>query len=278
MGVEEVFNNKYLNSLCCGLDLYKAKNRLLRIFSDNKIDMNEENIDICYEDSLYPRFTVLKCEYKRNTNCVLLTVASSNPIRHLPSNFQSNSFLANFLMIFQHIFNEHALVLDNMHELFRPMECPSFFLPVIADWFGVHLDTLGNEDEVRKFLQYAIPLYRFRGTVIGLRTHLYIVSGIVPEILEGEAPYSSMEISENSDVDVNLFDSNMIEDIFTVYFPVPDNYFDENSKKRLSLIIQQEKPVHTRCYLSFKKKEAFKRKITTIGKDSMMDFENGILI
>lgn len=240
--------------------------------------MNEENIDIFYEDSPYPRFTVLKCEYKQNTRCVFLTAASSNPIRHLPSNFQNNSFLTNFLMIFQHIFNEHALVLDNMHELFRPMECPSFFLPVIADWFGVHLDTLGNEDEVRKFLQYAIPLYRFRGTVIGLRTHLYIVSGIVPEILEGEAPYSSMEISENSDVDVNLFDSNMIEDIFTVYFPVPDNYFDENSKKRLSLIIQQEKPVHTRCYLSFKKKEAFKRKITTIGKDSMMDFENGILI
>jgi phage tail-like protein len=265
-------NTETLSALCVGLDLFKARNRILRVCPD----LEEGDIDVTYADEAARRFTVLRCAYDPSGNKVRIVAASGNPIRHLPSNYQANEFVRNFLMVFQHVFNDTAIKLDNMHEYFRPMECPSGFLPTLADWFGVRLDTLGGEQEVRQFLQYAIPLYRYRGTLIGLRLHLTIVTGITPEIIEGEIPYSTLLIEDGSNVESDLVEIAPEESCFTVHFPVPRSRFDDSLMRRLSIIVQEEKPVHTRCFLSFRKPERKKRAVTTIVEGTTMGTDGGI--
>jgi phage tail-like protein len=266
--------DKNVQSPYAGLDLYKARKKILRDFPF----LEENDIDIHYEESDYQRFTVLGCNYDHAQKRMKLKVSSHNPIRHLPSNFQTNEFLRGFLMIFQHIMNDTTSTLDNLHDYFRPMESPLHFLPVLADWFGIHIDTLGGEDEVRQCMQYAIPLYRYRGTAIGLKAHLALITKIVPEIIEGKNPYETMMIHEHTEIDAHLFEADKYEHYFTIYFPVERNHFDEALIRRMSRIVQQEKPVYTKAYIAFKKTEKQHRKITIIEDKSSMNMDGIIFI
>lgn len=265
-------SNRSVKSRYVGLDIYRARKKIIYDFPQ----LDEKQIDIHYVESPYPRFTVLKSAFNESKKKIELEASSSNPIRHLPSNYYNNEFLRGFLMIFQHIMNDTTITLDNMHDYFRPMESPVDFLPVLADWLGIHLDTLGGEEEVRRFLQYAIPLYRYRGTKIGLRAHLTIITGIVPEIIEGSIPYSAMMIDANTESESNLMDSDDLKSSFTVHFPVSRNKFTDSMIQRLSLIVQREKPAHTKAYISFKKAKKKTRTVTTINTDTVMGIDDGI--
>jgi phage tail-like protein len=269
IAADEILQQKY-----AGLDLYKARKKILEDFPD----FEDDHIDIQYEESDYPKFTVLGCRFDKMRKQLHLKVSSHNPIRHLPSNFQNNDFLRGFLMIFQHIMNDTSLTLDNMHEYFRPMESPLSFLPVLSDWLGIHLDTLGGEDEVRLFLQYAIPLYRYRGTALGLKAHLAIITKTVPEIIEDKNPYNAMVINETSEVDASLFETDKGENCFTVYFDKERNEFDDALIRRISRVVQQEKPVYTRAYVAFKEPAKRKRKLTVIHEESSMNADGVIFI
>jgi phage tail-like protein len=270
--MKTALSNRNIKSRYVGLDIYRARKKIARDFPQ----LDEKNIDIHYIESQYPRFTVLNSAYNETNGNIELEASCGNPIRHLPSNYQNNNFLRSFLMIFQHIMNDTTITLDNMHEYFRPMESPVNFLPVLADWFGIHLDTLGGEDEVRRFLQCAIPLYRYRGTALGLRAHLAIVSGIVPEIVEGITPYSAMLIDVDASPESNLLDSDDLKNSFTIHFPVLRSKFSDALIQRLSYIVQREKPVHTKAYISFETVKKKSRKVTVIDTDTIMGVDEGI--
>jgi len=272
--MKTTLSKRSVKSRYAGLDVYKARKKIVSEFPQ----LDEKKIDIRYVQSPYPRFTVLASEYNEAKGLVELEVSGGNPIRHLPSNYQSNEFLRGFLMVFQHIMNDTTITLDNMHEYFRPMESPSSFLPVLANWLGIHLDTLGGEEEVRRFLQYAIPLYRYRGTPLGLRAHLTIVSGVVPEIKEGAIPYSAMLIGAYSDSEEILMDSHDKKNSFTIHFPVSRTSFSDSLIRRLSLIVQREKPVHTTAYMSFETAKKKPRVITTLDTDAVMGVDDGMSV
>jgi phage tail-like protein len=267
-------SNKYMHSRYVGLDIYQAKKRILRDFPG----FDEKRIDITYVESPYPRFTVLKAAYNGPRDLIELQASSSNLIRHLPSNYQTNDFLRGFLMIFQHLTNTNTITLDNMHSYFRPMESPASFLPTLADWLGLQLDTLGGEEEVRRFLQYAIPLYRYRGTALGLRAHLAIITGMVPAIIEGHIPYSLMIIDEKAESDTSLFDTSDERNSFTIQFPVYRNAFSDTLIRRLSLIVQREKPAHTKAFISFMRNARAVRKTTVIDTDTVLGTDDGISV
>jgi hypothetical protein len=144
------------------------------------------------------------------------------------------------------------------------MHCPTDFLQVLANWLGINVELLGTEEKRRLFLQYAIPLFKLRGTILGLKVYVYILTGIVPEIIENYVPYSRLDIYENTNITSGIFNREGDSCVFTVSFPVEKEYFDENLIKRLSLLLQQEKPVNTDCYICFKKKKVKPRKRTVI--------------
>jgi phage tail-like protein len=270
--MKSILSKKTIQSRYVGLDIYHARKKIIREFPQ----IDEGKIDIHYVESPYPRFTVLKSTYNDTKGLIDLEASSGNPIRYLPSNYQNNDFLRGFLMIFQHIMNDTTIVLDNMHDYFRPMESPASFLPVLADWLGIHLDTLGTEEEIRRFLQYAIPLYRYRGTALGLRAHLTIVTGVVPVIKEDFVPYSAMVIEDAAEAESSLLDSEDRKNSFTIHFPVLRSKFSDALIRRLSLIVQREKPVHTKAYISFETVKKKPRIITIIDKDTVMGMDSGI--
>ena len=258
----EVDIEAQLKKMCVGLDVYKARNRIQCLYPSLA-----ERIDIEFEESSARRFVVVDCTYSKSRNSILLKATSNNPIRHLPSMYQENDFLRQFLMIFQHIMNETSITLDNMDNIFRPMETPATFLPVLADWFGVDFSLLGTEETARKVLQYAIPLYRYRGTKRGLRALLYLVSGVMPEIVEGKLPFNAMCITNETDIASPILEIEERNALFSVYFPVFQDEMKGDLTKRLYRIIQNEKPVGTMGYLYFKKPEPKKRHTTVITKD-----------
>lgn len=258
-----------IKKMCIGLDVYKVRNRL-QLFCPELA----QKIDIEFVESKYRRFIVTDISF---TNGVVKLVATSNnPIRHLPSIYQENDFLRHYLMIFQHIMNETAISLDNLDNIFRPMETPAKFLPVLADWFGVEFDLLGDERIARKVLQYTIPLYRYRGTKIGLRALLYLVSGIVPEIIEGALPFDALSIDGNTDISSTILNTQDGTNLISVYFPVLSDEFSPDMIKRLYKLIQNENPIDSECYLFFKKPETKKRKTTVITTDIVEMGEGGI--
>jgi phage tail-like protein len=267
-------STKTIKSRYAGLDIYRARKKIAQEFPQ----LDEAKIIIRYVESPYPRFTVLNSAYSEAKGQIELEVSCSNPIRHLPSNYQSNEFLSRFLMVFQHIMNDTTITLDNLHEYFRPMQSPSTFLPVLAGWLGIHLDTLGGEEEVRRFLQYAIPLYRYRGTALGLRAHLTIVSGVAPEIIEGVIPYSAMVIEPDGESEASIMDTGDKTDSFTIHFPVLRSKFSDTLVKRLSLIVQREKPVHTKAYISFADAKKKSRVVTTIDSNTTIGATDGISV
>jgi len=250
---------------CIGLDVYSAKNKILSLCPE----LSEADIDITYKESDYTRFIVFDCQHEDGK--IMLYATSKNPIRNLPSYFQENDFLQKYLMIFQHINNDIAIKIDNINEMFRPMHCPSYFLDILADWFGVDVDLFGSEREKRLFLQYAIPLYKLRGTVLGLKILVYIITGIVPKIIESYVPYSSLEIVDGSSIDSSIFEEDKKNSVFTIAFPVYREDFDDNLLKRLTLLMQKEKPLNTDCYISFRRKKAKPRKKTVITDKVVLD-------
>jgi hypothetical protein len=125
-------------------------------------------------------------------------------------------------------------------------------------------------------LQYAIPLYRYRGTVLGLKAHLTIISGIVPEIIEGVIPYSTMIIDADAESESNLMDADDIRNSFTIHFPVLRSKFSDAMIQRLSLIVQREKPVHTKAYISFNATKKSRRTVTVLTDDTVMGEDTGI--
>lgn len=254
-----------IRQICVGMDVFSAKNRLFSMYPY----MNDRDIEITYQESDCRRFIVTDCKLSENAK-IMLYVTSKNSIRYLPSIFQDNDFLRRYLMIFQHLQNDISIKIDNINELFRPMHCPSDFLQTLANWLGINVDLLGTEEKRRLFLQYAIPLFKLRGTALGLKIYIYILTDIVPEILENYIPYSRLDIINNADISGRIFSNESDVCVFTVYFPVEKEYFDDNLIKRISLLIQREKPVNTDCYICFKKKKLKPRKKTTINEKTTL--------
>lgn len=269
----EIENEDQLKKMCIGLDVYKAKNRIHNLFPEM-----ENRIYIEFVESDYRRFVVIDCEYNKNTRMIKLKATSNNPIRHLPSIYQENDFLRHYLMIFQHIMNETAITLDNLDNLFRPMETPAKFLPVLANWFGVDYELLGDEATARKVLQYTIPLYRYRGTKRGMKALLYLVSGIVPEIIEGSLPFEALNISQETEITSPILELDSCDAVFCVYFPVYVQDMDKDLVKRIYRIVQSEKPVNTQGYLYFKKPKVKKRKPVVIEENMQVMGAEGLEI
>lgn len=258
----EIARAEQLRKLCVGLDVYKAKNRIHTVFPEL-----EKRIAVEFVEADYRRFVVIDCEYDEKSKMITLQAASNNPIRHLPAIYQDNDFLRHYLMIFQHIQNETAITLDNLDNVLRPMETPASFLPVLANWFGVDYGLLGDEATARRVLQYVIPLYKYRGTKRGMQALLYLVSGIMPEIIEGRLPFEALHISEETEITDPILDSDSADAVFCVYFPVYAADLGRDLVKRVYRIVQSEKPVHTHGYVYFKKPEEKKRETVVIAED-----------
>jgi phage tail-like protein len=200
-----------------------------------------------------------------------LKVASSNPIRYLPGIYHGNKELKGFLWVFQHILNSFQCKLDRIHTYFNPIETTREFYKWLATWFSINVNYAITEEKMRSLIWNAVSLYQWRGTVAGLSRYLEIITELKPEILEDFIPVSEYIIETDQLVEKPIFEKSNFSQCFTVKFPVPADYFDLDTVKKIYNIIRTEKPAHTHFYLIFSTEKKEKEKSEFIIGETMID-------
>lgn len=240
-----------------------------------------------------------------------LCVADTNVLEFLPSIYQRSdisgrNFLRDFLWIFEHIFNQTKMKLDNIHTYFDPLETPPDFLPWLGSWVAMVLEEDWPEIKKRNLIRKAVELYHLRGTVRGIRIYLKIFTGVEPKIIENHWPFEGMTVcpwpmeAEDPNTGKPYDDpeiakiashpdwkgSTIGEDtilmpwvdrahVFTVELPMQQAQIELDTLKKIHRILDREKPAHTDYYLIFQpepeKEEDFGIEVgirSTIGVDT----------
>jgi phage tail-like protein len=108
--------------------------------------------------------------------------------RYLPAIFGAEPVSADFtdrwLALFDREFRNIESIIDRQARFFDPLACPAGtsphrdFLSWLAGWVGVGLERNWPEPRRRAYLKAAPRLFRWRGTLEGLRASLYLFLGL----------------------------------------------------------------------------------------------------
>jgi len=123
--------------------------------------------------------------------------ARSRYLDYLPSIFQDDPLLDRFLLPFQEVMDAFGDLLSGIDHLWSPALADPEFLPWLASWVALVMDEEWDEAKRRQLIGEAVELYRWRGTVKGLRRYLEIYTGLVPDIREWRWP-GGMQIGVRS--------------------------------------------------------------------------------
>ena len=102
----------------------------------------------------------------------------------LPAIYQEDPFTARLSVAFDDVLASVILTLDNLDAYVDPALAPRDFVEWLAGWVGFPIGETWPEDRSRELVARAVDLYRWRGTVKGLRDLLTVYMGIEPEIIE----------------------------------------------------------------------------------------------
>ncbi|SIQ98662.1 phage tail protein domain-containing protein [Alkalispirochaeta americana] len=251
-----------------GLGLFAAQRRLRHA--------GIQKWTISYMESERPFSTVLQVREKHGDPH--LVVASRNPIRFLPSIYQDNEFLRNFLWVFQHLYNEITLTLDNLHSFFVPSDTPEGFLRWLAGWFDISIAQVLPEDKLRLLLHQAVTLYRYRGTAIGIQKLMKLLTGVEPEILENYLPHDAYVLgaSPGNRAALILDSKKQYRAYFTVFFPIERAEVDPGVVTLLPQILEMEKPANTLAIIAFRNPEEVKVLGVLIDDDTRMASDESV--
>ena len=155
----------------------------------------------------------------------------SSYLEHLPGIYHESHFLGRFLLIFEHILSPIDRTVGSTWTYFDPGLVPDEFLPWLASWTGLALDTRIPAENRRAVVQAAPELWRWRGTRRGLRQFIHLYTGIDPEITE---PTLS-EIASNRSLAYR----------FTVRLALPPG--SPVTRAYIETIVEAEKPAFAAC-------------------------------
>lgn len=123
-------------------------------------------------------------------------------LRYLPAIYQEvESLLPSYLYPFEVRIDAMRSLLDQIDNYVTPGMTPADgFLPWLAGWVALTLDEEWEETRRRQLISQAVELYRWRGTVTGMRRYLELYTGLPLaqiEIHEGRWP-GGMQIGMSS--------------------------------------------------------------------------------
>ncbi len=194
---------------------------------------------------------------------LMLTVCRRSYMRLLPQIYQvdastGNPFLREYLWIFQHLVESVTKKIDGMYKYFHPLECPPDFLPWLASWVALTIDTDWPEIKKRTLIRRAAHLYRNRGTRRAMIEILDIFVGKRPKIIENKWPYTGFRMGVTSAIgeDTIVLPPINLDHCFIVQLPIPPEDVTEEMVVKIHNIINHEKPSHTTYFLQFKSEVA----------------------
>ena len=102
----------------------------------------------------------------------------------LPAIYQEDPFTGRLTAAFDDVLASVILTLDNLDAYVDPALAPRDFVEWLAGWVGFPIGETWPEDRSRELVARAVELYRWRGTVKGLRDLLAVYTGIEPEVVD----------------------------------------------------------------------------------------------
>jgi phage tail-like protein len=196
---------------------------------------------------------------------------SAAPVRYsafLPELFHDSEVPA-LLDLIESVFGDFADKLDRISSFFDPAEAPSEFLPWLASWTALVLRADWDESQQRAVLAKIVPLYRKRGTRVGLEEYLKIYAGEGVTIKDDVAP---LEVGVNSTVGVDAVIGGLPPHFFVinVAFAEPDPEKLQQKARAVEAVLEIEKPAHTFYKLNFQGPTLQIGLRSTIGRDTLI--------
>ncbi|NJM61462.1 MAG: hypothetical protein HC849_16715 [Oscillatoriales cyanobacterium RU_3_3] len=181
-----------------------------------------------------------------------MSIDSSDYTKYLPATLQADKIVDRFLLAFEKILTGRNLspesnpgiidrsssnppgleaVIDSIHTYFNPDLTPEEFLPWLASWVALSLRDDWEPATKREFIKNIVPLYRLRGTPIGLQKvlSLYLRSAGLPD---------KVKIDREDDYPDYYFQVEL-----TLSKLEENRYWQQ--VRIAKAIIEQEKPAHT---------------------------------
>lgn len=198
-------------------------------------------------------------------------------LRHLPAPFhddpESKHFLDRFLSYFDTVFAEITARHRNMAELFDPRVVPDEFLSWLGQWFDLEFLAAWPEATRRQMIAEAMPYFRQRGTVAGLKRILQWHCGLsdpLPQVIE----HFRLRQSDSVMIGGTPLDLSSIEHSFTVVLPA---YLASSSESRavLERLIAASIPAHTNYKLRLLEPGITIGHQSTIGVDTILGSVGG---
>jgi phage tail-like protein len=224
-----------------------------------------------------PRLEQVRVTYDHETWTQHLPAVYMRDPDHRPHLFRALSLFESFL-------DDASGSIDNLPHLFDPWAAPNenapeSWLDWLAGWLAFDLEETWSESQRRQALAMAFDLYGRRGTVEALRQMIKLYTGVTAHIMEPNRSASLWSLGEISVLGANtmlapahaqgavvgttatLDQSHLIEDEdygaplfedvahrFCVQIYAAEME-DEADARRVSQVIEREKPAHTQTHL-----------------------------
>jgi phage tail-like protein len=168
-------------------------------------------------------------------------------LRHLPATYHadetSRHLLDRLLSMLDSVHGEVETQIEGFAQTLDPRGAPEAFLPWLASWFGLELERTWSESQRRAFIASALELYRWRGTVRGLRLLLRLHTGLegpLPAIVEHRRGTNDPALADwlGDEPGEDPFPR------FSVLVPAP-MLDGEDDRRALERLIEAAKPAHT---------------------------------
>ena len=102
----------------------------------------------------------------------------------LPGVYHEDSFAQRLTGVFDDVLAPVIGVLDNLDAYVDPDLAPRDFAEWLAGWVGFPIGETWPEDRSRHLVARAVSIYRWSGTVKGLKELLRIYAGVEPEVID----------------------------------------------------------------------------------------------
>lgn len=208
-------------------------------------------------------------------------------LTYLPAIYQKQAEeegdpLRALLIVFEYFFSGIEKKIDTIDNYFDPYLTSALpdrngkdFLSWLASWVTLELDERWSEKKKRYLIKNAALLYRYRGTLTGLKYIIEQFFDIEVEIKEWNWP-DGMKIGTRSSIGINtiLVEKTDINLCFTVIWK-PYGFIIKHRDhliRKIRTVIDLEKPAHTKCYfhLEFPEEEEREIQFLIIGINSII--------
>ncbi|MHC5054541.1 MAG: phage tail protein I [Planctomycetota bacterium] len=166
----------------------------------------------------------------------------------LPAEYRARDE-AGFLRRMLSLFGDELAALedkvDGIRNHLSPERAPDEFLPWLSSWVALVLDETWSVEKRRQLIREALELYRWRGTIRGLRSFVEIYTGLTPEIVEEFKACWQVGVRSTVGEDTKVYEPDEDPHCFSVLV----NSFEEltpHEKQKVIDIVEREKPAHTK--------------------------------